>query len=259
MIGKKIKEVRKERGFTQAELAGDEITRNMLSQIENEVAVPSLSTLSYLAKKLGVPVEYLISEYGELSAFERITKRGYIDAAFAAGDYEKCIEIIGDADDSEGKMLLAMCYFSLGKESFGRCELLSAIEYFEKCKSSAAVSPAARPVSDAANKYIAVASATLGREKTAASVDAADYALVINERSSVTQRHLEARSLMAQGKYTDAEKKLGTLLSEAKQIGAVCEFYILTDLETCLKHTGDYERAYACAEQRMELKNLMTK
>lgn len=259
MTGEKIKNLRRGLGLTQAEIAGEEITRNMLSQIENGVANPSISTLTYLAKKLNVPVEYLISETDDLSAFMRISKRKSIDDAFCSGEYEKCLKLLGDANDSEGKLLACMCCFALGKASFEKCELLSSTEYFEKCVALSEGSPFACAVADSAKRYIAISSAILGREKTSITADVADYAMAINEKSSVAQRHLEARSLMAQGKYSDAEKKLGTLFSEAKQIGAVCEFYILTDLETCLKHTGDYERAYACAEQRMELKNLMTK
>ena len=48
-IGEKIKSVRASKMMTQAELAGDGITRNMLSKIENGTALPSLTTLLYFA------------------------------------------------------------------------------------------------------------------------------------------------------------------------------------------------------------------
>lgn len=44
-IGKKIREIRTEKLMTQSQLAGDEITRNMLSRIENGAALPSLGTV----------------------------------------------------------------------------------------------------------------------------------------------------------------------------------------------------------------------
>ena len=50
-IGKKIKELRLQKFMTQSELAGNEITRNMLSRIENGAAQPSLDTLKYLASR----------------------------------------------------------------------------------------------------------------------------------------------------------------------------------------------------------------
>ena len=68
-IGKKIKELRTEKLMTQSELAGAEITRNMLSRIENEAALPSLGTVLYLAERLGVPAGYLLSEGDEVPLF----------------------------------------------------------------------------------------------------------------------------------------------------------------------------------------------
>jgi len=57
-LGQKIRELRLARQWTQKELAGDFITRNMLSQIENDGATPSMKTLEYLASKLEKPVGY---------------------------------------------------------------------------------------------------------------------------------------------------------------------------------------------------------
>ena len=61
-LGKRLKEVRLSLGFSQRELCGDEITRNMLSQIENGSAKPSMDTLKYLAARLGKPVSYFLEE-----------------------------------------------------------------------------------------------------------------------------------------------------------------------------------------------------
>ena len=54
-IGEKIKHYRLKQGLTQSQLAGNFITRNMLSQIENGTANPSLATIEYLTKKLSLP------------------------------------------------------------------------------------------------------------------------------------------------------------------------------------------------------------
>ena len=259
MIGEKIKELRKERHMTQAELAGDAITRNMLSQIENGLAAPSLSTLSHVSQKLGVPVEYFVSESDDLDAFLRIADAKKADAAFENGEYEKCLEIIGDTTDSAGTFMRAACLYEIGKTRFENCELLSATEYFDECVKCADAAPFAAPLAEIAKKYITAAEGVLGRNVPSAKPDVLSYVSALNEKDPLAGRHLEVKNLMAQCKYADAQTKLGTLLSDAKSFGPVCEFYILTDLETCLKHTGDFERAYACAERRMELKNMMTK
>ncbi|MFD2829644.1 helix-turn-helix domain-containing protein [Corticicoccus populi] len=64
-LGQRIRTLRKEKKLTQTDLAGDRITKNMLSIIENDKSDPSLETLNYLAKKLGVPVSYLTQEGDE--------------------------------------------------------------------------------------------------------------------------------------------------------------------------------------------------
>ena len=56
-LGKRLKAARLEAGLSQRQLCGEVITRNMLSQIENGAARPSMDTLLYLADRLGKPME----------------------------------------------------------------------------------------------------------------------------------------------------------------------------------------------------------
>lgn len=57
-LGEKLKQARLDAGLSQRQLCGDTITRNMLSQIENGTAQPSLATLRALCARLGKPVTY---------------------------------------------------------------------------------------------------------------------------------------------------------------------------------------------------------
>lgn len=61
-LGEKIKALRKEKKLTQTELAGSELTKSMLSQIENGKATPSMKTLQYIAEKLGCETSFLLEE-----------------------------------------------------------------------------------------------------------------------------------------------------------------------------------------------------
>lgn len=61
-LGQRLKQARLEAGLSQRQLCGDEITRNMLSQIENGSARPSMDTLRYLAARLGKPMGYFLEE-----------------------------------------------------------------------------------------------------------------------------------------------------------------------------------------------------
>ncbi len=61
-LGKKLRQARMEASLSQRALCGSVITRNMLSQIENGAANPSMSTLQYLAGQLGKPVSFFLEE-----------------------------------------------------------------------------------------------------------------------------------------------------------------------------------------------------
>lgn len=61
-LGEKIKALRKEKKLTQTELAGSELTKSMLSQVENGKATPSMKTLQYIAEKLECETSFLLEE-----------------------------------------------------------------------------------------------------------------------------------------------------------------------------------------------------
>lgn len=61
-LGPRLKQARLEAGLSQRQLCGDQLTRNMLSLIENGTARPSMDTLLYLAARLGKPVSFFLEE-----------------------------------------------------------------------------------------------------------------------------------------------------------------------------------------------------
>lgn len=78
-MGQRILQARLEAGLSQRELAGEEITRNMLSSLEHGTANPSVATLRYLSQRLGKPVGWFFGEDGPSEAV----------AAFEQGDYRR--------------------------------------------------------------------------------------------------------------------------------------------------------------------------
>lgn len=61
-LGSRIKHARLEAGLSQRQLCGGHMTRNMLSQIENGSAKPSMKTLAWLAGQLNKPMSYFLDE-----------------------------------------------------------------------------------------------------------------------------------------------------------------------------------------------------
>ena len=134
-IGKKIKNLRTEKLMTQSELAGSEITRNMLSRIENEAALPSIGTVLYLAERLGVPAGYLLSEgdeeftYNKTSAMKNI-KKAYIDKR-----YELCRDICLEAFDSfddELELIMVDSCLGIAEECMRNGYLHDACNYLDE-------------------------------------------------------------------------------------------------------------------------------
>ena len=94
-LGQKIKAARLERGMTQKQLVGDQITRNMLSKIENDSATPSVRTLEYLARRLGLPAGSFLNDL--LSAPDEIPDGlGQMRQAFREGRYLDCMRLLDE-------------------------------------------------------------------------------------------------------------------------------------------------------------------
>lgn len=82
-LGEKLRQARLEAGLSQRALCGEKITRNMLSQIENGTAKPSMDTLCYLARGVGKPVSYFMEENVILSTNPSVLEEA--QAALAQG------------------------------------------------------------------------------------------------------------------------------------------------------------------------------
>lgn len=93
-LGEKIKQARLEAGLSQRQLCGEEVTRNMLSQIENGAAKPSMATLSYFAARLGKTVSYFLEENAVLSPNQDVMTRAR--AAVLGGNGQEAAAILDD-------------------------------------------------------------------------------------------------------------------------------------------------------------------
>ena len=141
-IGTKIKSARLQKSMTQADLAGNHITRNMLSAIENDKANPSMDTVRYLADKLQLPVSYLLSDADDLSFYMKKELITDIKCAFSEKRYKDCILLIDkiESPDDELNYILAVSHFEIGAAAMRFGSMLSAKQHFHMsqtyCKST---------------------------------------------------------------------------------------------------------------------------
>jgi transcriptional regulator with XRE-family HTH domain len=86
MLGEQIRKIRKQKKITLEALAGQELTKGMLSLIENNKANPSMESLTYIADRLGVEVSELLEEVSSEELREILEKA---EKLFNTGDFPK--------------------------------------------------------------------------------------------------------------------------------------------------------------------------
>ena len=86
-LGKRIKESRKKQGLTLVDLAGNHITKGMLSLIENDKSKPSMETLDYISEKLGVSIGYLTQSGDEEWTKKILENEVFMDMFNFPGDF----------------------------------------------------------------------------------------------------------------------------------------------------------------------------
>ena len=135
-LGEKIRTARAEAGLTQRQLCGEEITRNMLSQIENGSARPSMKTLMYLARKLGKPVGYFLEEEAVVSPNAQRMARARL--AFDEGRMQEVLEELKNAQvpdevyDRERQLMEILARLALAQSALEQGKAPYARELLEQ-------------------------------------------------------------------------------------------------------------------------------
>jgi tetratricopeptide (TPR) repeat protein len=134
-LGERIKELRKELKMTQTDLAGSEMTKSMLSQIENNLAMPSMKNLQYLASRLGKSVSYFLDDtdyqgslpmeeiHEELrKATQLVRSRKYeealsgLESMLSKYSFDRSSKLYADFLLINAKCLIALNHYEDGKE-----------------------------------------------------------------------------------------------------------------------------------------------
>ena len=139
-LGQKVRSARIARGMTQKQLVGDQITRNMLSRIENDSATPSMRTLEYLAGRLGLPAGHFLSD----SRWSDGTSPDGLDdmrRAYREGRFTDCIALLEESragTTDEGYLLRSLASLSAARQALkeGRTEdarqFADAADYYNR-------------------------------------------------------------------------------------------------------------------------------
>lgn len=93
-LGERIRTLRKQRKLTLESCAGEQMTKGMLSLIENNKANPSMENLNYLAKRLEVEVSELMEEVSGSELQALLDKAEQVVKSEEKKNYEKTLEMI---------------------------------------------------------------------------------------------------------------------------------------------------------------------
>ena len=131
-LGQKIRQARIDRGMTQKELVGEQITRNMLSKLENDSATPSVKTLEYLSGRLGLSAAYFMSD---LTLSDGTSPDGLdnMRKALRDGDYALCISLLEESktcgSTEEGYLLHTLSDAALARQYLSEGDTTLAKEH----------------------------------------------------------------------------------------------------------------------------------
>lgn len=288
-IGEKIKKLRTDKLMTQSELVGGEITRNMLSRIENGAANPSIDTVCYIAKRLGVSAGYLLADEADEQIFRRHREIVNIKKAFLNEDYRICRDMCMSAEssDDEIQMILCECDLALGVENFNNGNLRESCEFFdeaiESCSKTLYRTDHIVATAGVYFRFMRYLSATLSSNVVdeaeiniypamtdafcrylLAFEDIADGKIPEGEElpdmgkaDSPLYLHLRARVRMLSGSYNEAYEDLRAILLGETAISQPILYFVFSDLEKCCKERQDFKGAYEFSIDKLELMQKM--
>lgn len=273
--------------MTQAELAGNRITRNMLSLIEKGKAEPSLQTLMYLSEKLNVSAGYLLAEEEETVVFRKAEKISEIRLAYARKSYRICLDLCQrlsaeGGEDDELDLLMADSALQVAKEEFFADRLRNACEMLDE-----ALRYAARSSYDTRHlmaeailyfDYLENLSPSFVSEYAEESLLSCGYipfqddfcrymltlkAMTLGDESFVKfylenavdkelplVKHVLALGCMEKGEYEMAANHLNDILKSDAVVSGVVLYYVFGNLEDCCRKLENRKNAGLYAEAR---------
>ena len=296
-IGKKIKELRSAKLMTQTELAGHEITRNMLSRIENGAALPSVGTVIYLAERLGVHPGVLLSDGDDDLVFVKNNllkniKRAFTDKNFALCR-DMCNELLAYGDDDEVSLIMCEATFK-----YAESQLLDGGLHNCKKLLDEAISYSQKTIYDTKIVYNCAKNLFFHLKKISPSLDSdtidcqkldvyteslsfsnelCRYLNVLDmikgEEKSILpesgddcltgisselyKNHIISKLYMKKGDYTRALELLNSAINMESEVSVFTVYLLSGDIEICAREIGDYKTAYEYSINRISLLETM--
>ena len=256
-IGARIKHARLMAGFSQRQLCGQVVTRNMLSLIESGKARPSMETLRYFAKQLGKPMSYFLEEEAVLSPNQQVMDQA--EKALEAEDFAAVLEILEGYQAPDGlfdgrktaveqtaALQLAKVVAAQGKKPYalslleraGNSRVAVLLRYRLQPGNARELVRLLPPITE---ELLLRAQGALESGKGGVAAAYLDACEEKPERWYL----LRGRAYMSAGAFSAAA-------AELRKVEEVFREQTLPLLERCYKEMGDYQKAYEYVCKRRE-------
>lgn len=268
-LGQRLKQARLEAGLSQRQLCGEMITRNMLSQIENGSARPSMGTLEYLARRLDKPVSYFLEEQTVTSPNQAWMANAR--EAFSGGLFSKVIQALesyrgpDEVFDPERFLLEALSLTALAKEAISAGKGVYARELLDRAEKAGAQTPYYTKALERERiltlyrlrpelaPELVIRLETDHREcllRARACLAAGDFGNCLRYLESVSSEDGEGRLLRGQAAF--GLKDYPRAIREMSAVETVFPDICLGLLEQCYRELGDFQNAYLYACKQRE-------
>ena len=253
-MGERIRQARMEAGMSQRQLAGEIMTRNMLSALEHDSANPSVGTLQYLSEKLRKPISYF---FGEEVCFSDDHKR--IDQArdcLTAEAWQECLDLLDAVTDPsipEICLLRSMAYMGQARTAIANKRIPYAKDLLERsmgCMEGTVYAPLLR------REWIILMARVDGGE-CLDELDREDEVLLLRagryfDKGRIKEAEALLEAVEARGDEWYFLRGEIHFYTKSYELAAKC--YHLAEayeprltakrLEICYRETGDYRNAY---------------
>ena len=269
-LGERLRAARLEAGLSQRQLCGGKITRNMLSQIENGSARPSMDTLRYLAGRLGKTVSFFLEEETAVSPNQAAMEQAQL--AYLQEDSSRVLQALEGYREPDGifdqeyRLLMVLACLNLAQQAAdqGRrpyaAELLAQAEAAGQCAAycpeelerrrlllAARVEPQrrqeiVRKLPSLDEELLLRAQDVLERGDTQRSEQLLEAA---EDKTAPEWNLLRGQTHLTRGQFTKAAV---CFLRVEERYPEVC----YPKLEQCYRELGNYEKAYeyACKQKK---------
>lgn len=261
-LGHRLRQARLDAGLSQRQLCGDTITRNMLSQIENGSARPSMDTLRILAERLGKPISYFLEEQAVTSPNQTIMSQA---RQSAPGQILELLQTYHTPDpvfDDERYLLEALSCLTLAEQAIGEGKKILAASLLAQASRAGELTCYYTPETERRRLLLLGQTGTEDAAVLAALLPDNTQELVLRAKGAWQQQdfdcvqalltaatgrdadwhYLQAELFFAQGQYAEAAAHYAHAPQDRK---------IYARLEMCYKELRDFEKAYyyACMQR----------